>query len=107
MLTEAGFTFSSVEHSVQGKAGALWGKDVMPEAGNRYLPLSICSSRPFLPFLVMNPPGGGRRVRYGELRSPSCTPAISPLGGVTMFTGKSPMNTPPRYQLATARASGG
>ena len=34
-------------------------------------------------------------------------PPFSRFGGVTMFTGKSPMNTPPRYQLATARASGG
>ena len=82
LLPRVSSTFSSGEHSVQGKAGALWRKEGMPWMSSRYLPLPACSSKRLLPFLVMSPPGGARRARYGPAAPPAppCIPPDHPAG---------------------------
>ena len=53
-------------------------KEGLPERGVRGVKLSACSSKRVLPFLVVSTPCRGRRVRYGKLRFPSCTPFHPP-----------------------------
>ena len=49
--------------------------------------LPFCSPKVSLPFLVVSPPDRGRRVRYGKLRFPSCTP-FHPPGAPLPFRGR-------------------
>ena len=48
-------------------------KEGRPELDYRSEKLPICSPKRALPSLVMSTPCGGRWVRYGKLRFPSCT----------------------------------
>ena len=97
VLPRVSSTFSSGEHSVQGKAGALWRKEGMPWMSSRYLPLPACSSELVLPSPVLSTPCRGRRVRYGELRSPSCTPFHPPGAPLPWGVAASRFPTPPDF----------
>ena len=59
--------------------GRVWRKEEAARAGSVGAPrLSECLPEVSLTFSVVSLPDGGRRVRYGELRSPSCTPFHPP-----------------------------
>ena len=89
-----------------GPCYLLKGRPPEPFGGSRGARLPACLAISFPVFRTCRPPGRGRRVRYGELRSPSCTPFHppgAPLPWLSYLLG--PRSGPVDFQGKSTRAT--